>query len=74
VIANFADRSYDDYRIGLPRGGRWYVRFNGDARIYDPSFGNRAGYDTTANWPGADGMPVAANVGIGPYCVLILSQ
>src|SRR5262249_16212034 len=30
VIANFANRAYRAYRIGLPRRGRWRVRFNGD--------------------------------------------
>lgn len=74
VVANFADRNYDSYTIGFPRGGTWYVRFNSDWNGFSPDFGNKAGYDTTAGQPGTHGMPFSGNIGIGPYSVLILSQ
>ncbi|MFM6320719.1 MAG: alpha-amylase family glycosyl hydrolase [Microcystis panniformis] len=74
VVLNLADRSYDSYSIGFPRGGTWYVRFNSDWNGFSPDFGSKPGYDTTANPGGQDGMPFAGNIGIGPYTALILSQ
>ena len=74
VVANFANRSYDSYTLGMPRAGQWRVRFNSDWQGYSADFGNHMGYDTMAGGGPMDGMPFQANVGIGPYSVLILSQ
>ncbi|HEX9076107.1 MAG TPA: alpha amylase C-terminal domain-containing protein, partial [Anaerolineae bacterium] len=74
VVANFANRSYDSYALGFPRGGGWRVRFNSDWVGYSADFGNQLGYDTLTRPDPKDGMPFQANVGIGPYSVLILSQ
>jgi len=74
VALNFADRGYNSYTIGLPRAGQWRVRFNSDWTGYDPSFGNWLGYDTETDQGPQDGLPAAANIGIGPYTALILSQ
>jgi len=74
VVANCANRSYDSYTIGMPRAGRWLVRFNSDWQGYSPDFGNYLGYHTMAETGARDNMPFHANVGIGPYSVLILSQ
>jgi 1,4-alpha-glucan branching enzyme len=74
VVANFAQRSYDKYRIGLPRGGSWRVRFNSDWGGYGAVFTNCRSVDLSA-FPGdSDGMPFAGEVGIGPYSAVILSQ
>ena len=74
VVLNFANRAYPSYAIGLPRPGTWHVRFNSDWSGYSPDFGNHHSYDTAANWGERDGMPCHANVGIGPYTAIILSQ
>ena len=74
VALNFANRGYNSYTIGLPRAGQWRVRFNSDWAGYDPSFGNWLGYDTETDQGARDGLPAAANIGIGPYTALILSQ
>jgi 1,4-alpha-glucan branching enzyme len=74
VVANMANRSYDGYTIGLPRGGLWKVRFNSDWGGYDPDFGNQPSYDTIADGGDKDGLPYHGNIGIGPYSVVILSQ
>jgi 1,4-alpha-glucan branching enzyme len=74
VVANFADRSYGSYTLGLPRAGLWRVRFNSDWPGYSPDFGNQSGYDTMAVETAQDGMAFSANIGVGPYSVLILSQ
>ncbi len=74
IVVNFANRSYESYTLGFPRPGRWRVRFNSDSNHYGGDYGNQGGYDTDT-WDGSpDGMPVQANVGLGPYSVLILSQ
>jgi 1,4-alpha-glucan branching enzyme len=74
VVANFANRSYDSYALGFPRAGYWRVRFNSDWQGYSSDFGNQLGYHTLAGDGSRDGMPFEANVGLGPYSVLILSQ
>jgi 1,4-alpha-glucan branching enzyme len=74
IIANFANRSYDNYNLGFPREGLWRVRFNSDSLNYSPDFGNHSSYDTYASHGARDSMPFQANIGIGPYSVLILSQ
>ena len=58
----------------MPRAGQWRVRLNSDWQGYSADFGNQMGYDTTAGGGPVDNMPYQANVGIGPYSVLILSQ
>ena len=74
VVANFGNRSYRDYALGFPRAGQWRVRFNSDWQGYSADFGNTPGYDTVAGGGVRDNMPFQANVGLGPYSVLILSQ
>ncbi|MEM7457644.1 MAG: alpha-amylase family glycosyl hydrolase [Planctomycetota bacterium] len=74
VVANFRDTTWQDYRIGLPRGGQWKVRFNSDWDGYSPDFGSIFVPDVTAdNW-GQDGLNHSASIKIAPYAVLILSQ
>ena len=60
--------------IGFPREGRWRVRFNSGATLYDAGFVNGNSSDTTASTGGKDGLSFNANVGLGPYSVVILSQ
>jgi len=74
VIVNMANRGYDSYSVGFPRPSLWRVRLNSDWNGYDPGFGNHFSYDTVAHWGARDGMPCNANVGIGPYSAIILSQ
>lgn len=74
VLANFAYQGFTSYNIGFPRGGRWRVRFNSDWNGYDASFNNWNSYDTLAEAGAKDGLGYHANVGIGPYSVIILSQ
>jgi 1,4-alpha-glucan branching enzyme len=74
VLANFANRTYGDYRIGVPREGIWRVRFNSDWQGYSDDFGNTPSFDTQAQPAPADGMPFSVAVALGPYSVLILSQ
>jgi 1,4-alpha-glucan branching enzyme len=74
VVINLANRSYTEYKIGLPRTGLWQVRFSSDWAGYDPEFGNHPCPDVAATTAGYDGMPAGGNVGLGPYTAVILSQ
>lgn len=74
VVANFGDRGYSSYTIGFPRPGRWSVRFNSDWNGYDREFGNAPSYDTEAVPGGRDGLAHHANIGVGPYTAIVLSQ
>ncbi len=74
VVLNFGNRGYPSYRIGFPRSGHWLVRFNSDWNGYDAGFGNWFSYGTDAHGSPQDGMPTSANVGLGPYSAIILSQ
>ncbi|MCE5187201.1 MAG: alpha amylase C-terminal domain-containing protein [Planctomycetaceae bacterium] len=74
VVANFKNQGFTNYNIGMPRPGRWRVRFNSDWNGYDAEFGNWNSYDTLASAGAKDGLSFNANVGIGPYSLIILSQ
>ncbi|HLX44684.1 MAG TPA: alpha-amylase family glycosyl hydrolase [Bryobacteraceae bacterium] len=74
VVLNFGNQGYANYALGFPRDGAWRVRFNSDWNGYDASFGSWSSYDTQANGAPMDTMPASANVGLGPYTALILSQ
>jgi 1,4-alpha-glucan branching enzyme len=74
VVANFANRHYDDYRVGFPREGAWRVRFNSDWNGYSPDFENTAALDTSATSEPRDDLPASAVIALGRYSVVILSQ
>jgi 1,4-alpha-glucan branching enzyme len=74
VVANFSNVPLKNLTIGFPRGGLWHVLFNSGASIYDPIFINGDSFDTTANPGGKDGLNFNANVDVGAYSVVILSQ
>jgi 1,4-alpha-glucan branching enzyme len=75
VVMNFSQNGINNYRIGMPRGGQWRVRFNSDWNGYDGSFANWGTFDTnaTASVPW-DGLPASALVNIGPYSCVVFSQ
>jgi 1,4-alpha-glucan branching enzyme len=74
VLANFAAAEHPGYRVGVPRAGRWRVRFNSDWAGYDPEFEAVPALDADSEPVPADGMGQTIVVGLGPYSVVILSQ
>ena len=74
IVANFSNVPLPTLNIGFPRGGQWHVRFNGGAKVYDPSFENGDSFDIVANPGDKDALNFNANVVVGPYSVVILSQ
>lgn len=69
VIANFANATRSNYGLNFPSAGNWYVHFNSDSTNYGSDYGNVGSTVVTAS-----GSPATANITIGPYSVLILSQ
>ena len=74
VLANFRDRAWNSYRIGVPRDGLWRVRFNSDWSGYDAEFGDHPANDVQAEPTPWDGMPYSVELSFGPYTCVILSQ
>lgn len=74
VIANFANRAYESYTLGVPREGLWRVRFNSDWQGYSPDFGNHPSFDAHAWRDPMDGMACRVSLGLGPYSLIVISQ
>jgi 1,4-alpha-glucan branching enzyme len=74
IIANFSAGTYHNYNVGMPRWGLWRVRFNSDWNGYSNDFANTNSLDTDANGAPKDGMGQSANITVGAYSVVILSQ
>jgi 1,4-alpha-glucan branching enzyme len=74
VLANFSATPLPEYRVGVPRAGRWRVRFNSDWDGYDPEFETVESVDANATKEPRDGLKYTIQVGLGPYSVVILSQ
>jgi 1,4-alpha-glucan branching enzyme len=74
VVCNFANRSWMNYRIGLPRPGVWKIRFNSDWQGYDSEFDNFYSPDVLAEPVDWDGMDYSGIIQIGPYTAVVFSQ
>jgi 1,4-alpha-glucan branching enzyme len=74
VLANFSTDAFPGYHVGVPRAGRWRVRFNSDWDGYDPDFETVDSNDADSEAEAHDGMAQRIAVGLGPYSVVILSQ
>jgi 1,4-alpha-glucan branching enzyme len=74
VVASFSVEPRTDERIGVPRTGRWRVRFNSDWDGYDPEFETVEALDAEAQPIPWDGMAQSIAVSVGPYSALVLSQ
>ncbi|MFP4127126.1 MAG: hypothetical protein ACLFU0_10830 [Alphaproteobacteria bacterium] len=46
MAAQSATRAHAGYRLGLPHGGPWRVRFTCDRQGYSPDFGRQPSDDT----------------------------
>ena len=77
IAASFTDREWKHgYRIGLPRAGRWTVRFDSDWKGYSPDF-HDIGQDEKsieAEPEERDGLSFSGVLELPSYGLLILSQ
>lgn len=74
IVANFANRTWEDYRIGFVREGVWRLHFNSDATYYSEDFSDFPSHDVTAERMPYDGLPASGAINIAPYSVLIFSE
>ena len=74
VVLNFSTESFEDYKIGFPRAGKWNLRFNSDNAEYDKEFSNQAVFDIETMDGEFDNYPVFASLHVPPYTALIYSQ
>ncbi|MBK8189674.1 MAG: alpha amylase C-terminal domain-containing protein [Vampirovibrionales bacterium] len=74
VVANFANIPHENYNIGMPKPGLWKVRFNSSSKVYDPYIDDFESVDTEAYEAEKDEHAWNANVGLGAYALVILSQ
>jgi len=61
-------------KIGFPRAGKWTTRFDSNSTKYDPRFSDATGGEITAAATPSEGLAASAEVNIGPYSAIILSQ
>jgi 1,4-alpha-glucan branching enzyme len=74
VLLNFSTETFSDYKVGLPRAGKWNLRFNSDNEQYDPEFSHIGVFDIETMEGEFDGQPVFGSFQIPPYSALIFSQ
>jgi len=74
VVINLSQNAVPGLKVGLPRAGKWTVRFNSGSSSYDSQFTESNGAEITATANAADGMQYSGAVAMGPYSVVILSQ
>ncbi len=74
AVFNFAEGRKEDYRIGLPSGGTWKLRFNSDSTVYDSQLDSTDSRDIVAQEESRDGLSHSAALTIGAYSCLIYSQ
>lgn len=67
VVINFANKTFKDYKMDLPRDGQWRVRFNSAWHGYSPDFKKLEVPDVTAENKQTSFI-------LPPYSALILSQ
>jgi 1,4-alpha-glucan branching enzyme len=73
VVCNFTPVPRENYRIGVPRGGRWAERINTDSHDYGGSgLGNRGG--AIASDIAWHGRPHSLSLTLPPLATLMLEQ
>jgi 1,4-alpha-glucan branching enzyme len=78
VVASFANRDFNVYRVGLPAAGVWKVRLDSDSKRYGADHGGPPADqplpDLQAQPGPRDGQPFQGDLRLGRYAVVILSQ
>jgi 1,4-alpha-glucan branching enzyme len=70
-VANFAGGPHADYRLGLPRAGRWTELLNTDAESYGGSGWGNLGEVVATEQPW-HGQPASATIQVPPLATLWL--
>ncbi len=73
VIVNFAGHPYENFRVGLPKGGNWTELLNTDAEVYGGSGVGNYGSVTAESIP-MHGRDFSASVNIPPLGAIWLKN
>ncbi len=74
VIANLRDRAYTRYDVGLPAGGTWRVRLDGDDPRWSTDFHGVAPATVEAIAHPYDNQAFTGPIVLGPWSVVVLSR
>ncbi len=74
VIASFAGKRYTRYDVGVPDGGTWRARVDGDDVKYGADFGSAGPTAVAVSAQPKDGLPYTASIALGPYSVVVLTH
>lgn len=75
VVANFQNKAFSVYELGLPAAGPWRVRLTSDDARYGADFGTKTPpADVVTKAVARDGLPFTGAVSLPPYAILILSR
>jgi 1,4-alpha-glucan branching enzyme len=74
VVLNFANRTLDNYRIGLPHAGDWTCLFSSDAKIYSELFGDAAVGDIRTESKAWDGLEHSGRIVLPPYAAVVYGR
>ena len=74
VIANFANTTWEDYRIGFPHPGHWHCILNSDAVEYDEFYENLGPTAIDTEPGGWDGLEHSASFVLPAYTALVFSR
>ncbi len=74
VLLNFADRHWDDYRIGFPCAGSWKVRFDSGSRHYDQGSQDIGVSEVDAGHAPYDWYTHSSSLPLQPYAAVVFSQ
>jgi 1,4-alpha-glucan branching enzyme len=73
VVCNFTPNVRDNYRVGVPEGGRWAERLNTDGDVYGGSnIGNVGGADATSQ--PYHGRPFSLEIKLPPLATLVFEN
>jgi 1,4-alpha-glucan branching enzyme len=74
VVANFGGKRYARYDVGLPAGGAWKARIDGDDVRYGADFGSAQPTTVTVAATARDNLPFTGSIALGPYSIVILTR
>ena len=73
VVCNFTPTVRRNYRVGVPRGGRWEEILNSDAQLYGGSGQGNLG-SLSATPIGWHGRPQSLNLTLPPLAIIVLKN
>ena len=74
VIANFANKAYAEYDVGVPDAKPWRVRMNTDLPAYGSDFTGTQTGTVTPFALAKDEQPYAVPLVLGAYSAIVLTR